>query len=181
MLVSLAVFCCVLIMLTPTKGCASGKASETELRALFIYHFTGFVTWPATAARSADQPLRICVKDNEIAPILERVAKGESVNGKPIVIVHPVDSKRWGECHMYYFATPELTAPTAQDFLRKITKAGILSISDNDTFVYKGGMVSLVRDKGRIHPLINTDEVSRGQIKISPKLLKLSTTLTDSK
>lgn len=166
----------MLVLTLPTRGHAAG-ASEVELRAMFLYHFAGFVTWPETATRSATQPLRICIPDEIVAPLVERLVKGEQIDNKPIIVVHPVDSKRWGDCHIYYISASQTTKPAIQAFLRRATDSGILTVSDNENFTSIGGMISLVRTQGRIHPLINTDEVARGKIKISPKLLKLSTTI----
>jgi hypothetical protein len=42
-------------------------------------------------------------------------------------------------------------------------------------------MITLVRKRGRIHPVINTDATERADLRISAKLLNLATLTRDGK
>lgn len=153
-------------------------ASEMEIRTLFLYQLARFASWPETSIRQSGQPFRFCIMDDEVAPLLSRIVQNETLNGKPLLVVYPVDIKKLAECHILYLAAPEPGKPAIQSLLRRATAAGILTVSDQKRFVDKGGMIALVRKRGRIHPLINLDMVGQGSLKISSNLLRLSTIIS---
>lgn len=155
-------------------------ASEMEIRTLFLYQLARFASWPETPIRHGGQPFRFCVMDDELAPLLSRIVLDDTLNGRPLIVVYPVDIKKLGECHILYTTAPEPTKPAIQSLLRRATAASILTVSDQKKFVEKGGMVALIRKQGRIHPIINLDMVNQGSLKINSKLLRLSTIISSS-
>lgn len=169
---------CIMLMMAPADAYAAGSAKEAELRALFVYHFIRFTTLPATEARKSLHTIKLCIHDEEMASLVDSVVRNEKIDGKPVVVVRQDDMKRLGECSVYYVGgTADFKSPAAHDFLYRATKAGVLTMGDTEAFISMGGMVALVRENSRIHPLINTQKLEDGRIALSPRILKLSTTI----
>ena len=57
----------------------------------------------------------------------------------------------------------------------------MLTVGDTQDLVQAGGMVSLVREDGRLHPMINRETAARAGIQISSKLLRLATLVQESR
>lgn len=153
--------------------------AETEVKAAFIYNFVHFVRWPDLPGRKPGDPFRFCVLDDTLAPLLAKAVQGESIDGHPLTVSRPPEVRVPGDCQILYIG--EAAWPLQPDLLRRATVQRVLTVSDVPTFAEKGGMIALVRKRGRIHPVINIDAVSRAELRISAKLLNLATVVGDDK
>ncbi len=148
--------------------------SEQQVKAVFLYHFLSFVSWPPSAIGPPDDPYRICVSGSEaFRRLVERVVQGERVKGRP-VRVDPADAPAgFPACHIVFFGAEE-----ASEAVWDPTPAGgrpILTVSDAAGFAARGGMVELVRKGDRIHLNINIDAVRAAGLQVSSKLLRIAT------
>ena len=156
--------------------------AENEVKAAFIYNFVHFVRWPENPARKPGDAFRYCILDDNLAQLLGRAVQGEVLDGHPLSVVRQVDPRNLSDCHVLYIGEQSTIGNLSQaEVLRRAAAQHILSVSDQPGFASKGGVIALIRKRGRIHVLINTDAASRSDLRISAKLLNLATLVTDEK
>lgn len=150
------------------------KVTEDQIKAVFLYNFASFVRMPASAFQAPNAPLVYCVAgDPQMTEILRSVVKGEVVKGHRLLVKHIAEPDQVPGCHVLYVGTHE--DPPVSRYLQLAAKRDILTVSDDERFVKRGGMVSLVRKGRRIHPLVNLGVVRQSKITFSAKLLGLAT------
>lgn len=156
--------------------------AETEVKAAFVYNFAHFVRWPDAHVPRGSEPFRYCIFDDTLASLLAKAVAGETLDGRPFVVLRQPESRSLQECHLIYFGEQSVIGPGLQaDLLRRLAASAILTVSDHPGFSSRGGMITLVRKRGRIHPVINTDAIERTELRISAKLLNLATLTRDGK
>ncbi|HSF41265.1 MAG TPA: YfiR family protein, partial [Thermoanaerobaculia bacterium] len=83
----------VLLLLAFPAGAGAQEAASLEygVKAAFLYNFTKFVEWPASAFPDRGS-LRLCVfGDDPFGKSLQTVVEGEQVQGRPITLLR-IDS-----------------------------------------------------------------------------------------
>src|SRR5687767_14190823 len=74
-----------LVLVAPGFGAAG--PSEYQVKAVFLFNFSRFVEWPASAFPSVDAPFVLGVFGTDpFGTDLDEVIKGEVVNGRPLVV-----------------------------------------------------------------------------------------------
>ena len=78
-------------------------ASDNEVKAVFLYHFANFISWPDGTFAALDSPLRYCVLGtSEITPALSKVIEGEQAQGRPLVLSQPSQGASLADCHIVF-------------------------------------------------------------------------------
>ncbi len=178
-LTRLLIFLASWAMATVPVG-AQAAPSEDEVKAVFLFNFANFIRWADSPVHRASATFRFCVLDDDLASLLGRVVTGESADGKPMSVVTKVDAKGLSECRMLYLGEASLARPGNEELIQRAFSARVLTVSDQEEFLAKGGMIALSRKRGRIHPIINLDATNRADFSISSKLLRLSTVQQDN-
>ena len=147
------------------------EAGESTLKAAFLYNFTRYVHWPASAFGGGDAPFQVCV----FAPApfrreVEGMLAGETVGGRPIrILTEPADVRR---CHVAYFG-PE----NADRFARmqaSLRQSPVLTVGDGRRFLELGGLISFVLEENRVRFDVNKGGFDRAGLTISSKLLRVA-------
>lgn len=163
----------LMLVLTPIGARAQG-ASESALKAAFLYNFAKFAQWPADAAGG---PLTICVAgDTAIADALDGTVKGRSVDGREVTVsrVKP-DGMR--ACHVLYVTG--LDQKHTQQMIDELTGAPVLTVSDREQFAQSGGIAGLFVEGGKMRFAINVEAAQRARLRISSRLLTLAKIVKD--
>lgn len=143
---------------------------ESEVRAVYLYNFARYITWPAESFPNARTPIRICVMGGApFGDALDRAVAGETVNGRPIEAVRlgPQDAVRG--CHMLYAASTDDRRVTAA--LASARGRPLLTVGEHDRFLDRGGMIRFRRIDNRVRFDINLRAVEGNGLRISARLL----------
>jgi YfiR/HmsC-like len=152
--------------------------TEHEIKAVYLYNFANFVTWPATAFEGPRSPIRYCVfGDTPVADSLGDTLKGETINGRPLSMLRPSGPSELKGCHVLFIAGSRRNR--LNEALRALEDSPTLSVSDIEGFSHSGGMVTLRVENARIRPVINTSKLERAGLVASSKLLRLVEVITD--
>ena len=157
---------------TFVRAQSQASAVEANIKAVFLFNFAKYVTWPAfTIGERSPSEIRICVTANDaFFNVLKAAVQGEDVDGKPLV---PValdgldDAKR---CQILYVGDSQ--TPDARAWLNVVRGAQVLTVADgalNDETI-----IAFVRDNNRIRFDINRASANRHNLNISSKLLRLA-------
>ena len=143
---------------------------ENEVRAVYLYNFARYITWPAESFPAASTPIRICVMGTDpFGDALDRAVAGETVNGRALeaVRIGPQDALRG--CHILYAASSDDRRVTA--ILASAQGRPLLTVGEHPRFLDRGGMIRFRRIENRVRFDINLKAVERNRLGISARLL----------
>jgi hypothetical protein len=152
-------------------GDASAALSEHRLKAVFLFNFTKFVEWPPSAFAAADAPFVIGVYGRDpFGSDLDEVARGESVNGRPLLVKRVQTVQDAAACQILFI--PESEQANLDGILAALTRSNTLTVSDLDGAAHRGAMIRLVTDHDKVRMRINVDSARAAGLTISSKLLR---------
>jgi hypothetical protein len=170
----LAVF--VLVAITRTDLNATEPRSklghEYDLEAAFLVNFAQFVQWPPDTFAQTDTPIVVGILgDDPFGPILDKIAAGETIQNRKLVIKRSRQVKDLKNCQMLFIGKSERAR------LRKIFvslgKASVLTVGETDGFTQQGGVTHFYVQGNRLRFEVNLEAARRKGLKISAQLLDL--------
>lgn len=154
------------------------QAGEYELKAAFLYNFTQFIQWPESAFSAPDSPFQLCiVGEDPFGRILDETVTSEFVNRHPIVVRRIQEVENTTACHMIFVA--QKTAIPFEAVLQTIGERPVLVVGELPDFAEKGGTIAFHVVNRRIQLAVNLAAARMANLKISSKLLRLSTIVED--
>ncbi len=161
----------VVALLLLQTGDASAALSEHRLKAVFLFNFSRFVEWPPSAFPAADAPFVIGVFGRDpFGSDLDDVARGETVNGRPLLIRRVQTVQDAAACQILF--RPESERANLEEILAAVTRSNTLTVSDLDGAAQRGAMIRLVTDRDKVRMRINVESARAAGLTISSKLLR---------
>jgi hypothetical protein len=147
---------------------------EYQVKAVFLFNFTHFVEWPPAAFASATAPLTICVVgDDPFGRALDDTIAGESIGARRLAVRRPHRTESLDACQLLFVSRSE--AHRLDEVLRMTgTSTSILTVSDIDRFVARGGDVGFFLDRDRVRFEISIEHAKRRGLKVQSQLLSLA-------
>jgi hypothetical protein len=143
---------------------------EREVRAVYLYNFARYITWPASAFPDARTPVRICVQGTDpFGDALDRAVSGETVNGRPLEAVRVAFGDPLRGCHILYASSVDDRRMAAT--LASTQGRPVLTVGEDDRFLGRGGMIRFRRVDNRVRFDINLKAVEANGLRISARLL----------
>ena len=163
----------LMLVLTPIAARAQG-ASESALKAAFLYNFAKFAVWPAHAAGG---PLTICVLgDGAIADALDGTVRGRTIDGREVVVSR-VKPEGLRACSVLFVTG--FDQKRTQQIIDELKGAPVLTVSDREQFAQSGGIAGLFVEGGKMRFAINVEAALRAHLRISSQLLTLAKIVKD--
>jgi len=170
---------CLLLGGWMVLAAAPKSAGEYELKAVFVYNFTKFVTWPAEAEDATNSPFVIgIVGEDPFGTTLDTAVRGESVRHHPIVVQRFHSDQDIAPCNILFIARSEKDRLKA--VLQKVRSQPVLTVADTAGAAEQGVMINLsvVQNSAKmeinVKMEINESAVKSGGLKVSAKLLNLA-------
>lgn len=149
------------------------RASEYQLKAVFLFNFVQFVDWPATAAEASPRPLLIGILgDDPFGAFLDETVRGERLGARPIQVRRYRQVTDIEECDILFVSRSE--RERIPGILSVLQRRPVLTVSDADGFADRGGMIQFITDKNRIRLRINLEAAQAANLTISSKLLRVA-------
>ena len=162
-----------LMMTGGSSAFAQAPASESQVKAAFVYNFLKFVEWPAGAFASAQDSLVVGIVGT--SPTAEAAAvflAGKGVHTRPIAVRRlPPDAPIIG---VHAIFVGELRDSTDPQMLLEAASTNVLSIGEARGFATRGGVIGLLVEDQRVRFEINPEAADSAQLRISSKLLALA-------
>ena len=178
---ALVALCC---LVAPTLGLGpAGRSAspphagedrtlEYRVKAAFLYNFVRFVEWPDGQGGS-DGPFVIGILGQDpFGPALDGAVRGKSVAGRPLVVRRLGSASEARGCHLLF-----MSAKLRRDLPRvldELDAEGVLTVSELDTFLERGGMINFVIEGDRVAIDINLDAAREAGLDISSQLLRVA-------
>ena len=164
---------CTIPFIAHTASSRSASAREYDIKASMLSRFASFVEWPERSMRSADNTFAICVLGRDpFGSRLEREFEGRKVRGRSVSIQRGSRLRSLGTCHVLFVSLSEKKSLSV--ILRELAGKTVLTISDIDDFVARGGMIQFKKSGSRVQFDISKTAAQKARLKINPQLLKLA-------
>ena len=146
---------------------------EHEIKALYIYNFTKYITWPPvkTGPPLSDFTIGVLAPP-EITEDLTRLTRDKRRDGAAFVI-RPISApKDAAGCQIVVLMTPDRQIIT--NLLAATKSAAVLTVGEGEDFVMMGGMISFVRRKANVKLQIELESARRAGLELSSRLLQVA-------
>jgi hypothetical protein len=145
--------------------------TEYEVKAVFLFNFSQFVDWPATAFADGRSPLSICVLGSDpFGATLDEIVRGETVNGRTLAVRRYQSLDRVRGCHILFIDRSQDAQLEA--ILAALRGRSVLTVGDFEGFTRRGGMIRFVTVGNKIRLRINLAAAQAANLTISSKLLR---------
>jgi hypothetical protein len=159
----------LLLLSVATTGWAA--TPDSDIKAVFLFHFTQFVEWPQSAFPSRGSPFVIGILGPDpLEPALGAIIHGETVGDHPIIVRQLRGEDEESNCQMLYVTEQgeSLLDP------RRIQGAPILTVGESDAFFEKGGVIQFYIDRRHVRLRVNLTQARSHFLVISAKLLRVA-------
>jgi hypothetical protein len=165
-----------LIVLTASLARAAGPAvDEYRVKAAFLLNFARFIEWPATAFKSADEPISVCVLGkNPFGSALEDAVRGKAVGGRSFVVRQVSSAQEANPCHILFVEVSKQSQ--LRQLFEDLKGFSILTVGDTEDFTANGGVITFKLKDARVRFEIAVGAAERANLRISSKLLSLAET-----
>jgi hypothetical protein len=150
---------------------AAAPASEYQVKAVLLFNFSQFVSWPPTAFTSVDEPLVIAVLGHDpFGADLDAVVSGERVGNRPLVVRRFRDVSEVKQCQILFIHHSEVAKLSA--IAAALRGRSILTVSDADDAANRGVVIQFVTEGNHVRLRINVAVARADGLTISSKLLR---------
>jgi hypothetical protein len=166
----LSVLITLFLPVAPVAG-AESDASEYQVKAAFLYNFARFVDWPAGSLSDSIFVLGV-VGDDPFGSSLDRVVDDKTIRGRNIVVRRYKRASDIQTCHLLFISESE--RDNVGKILDRVEKRPILTVSEIDGFIARGGMINFTIESKRVRFDINSGAAERVDLRVSARLLQLA-------
>jgi hypothetical protein len=146
-------------------------AAEYQLKAVFLFNFTKYVEWPASAFPDAQSPFVIGVLgDDPFGAALDDAVRGEKVNGRALIVHRYNSNDDVKDCQILFISQSE--SSRLEQIITGLKGRSLLTVGDMDKFTDRGGMIGLVTENNKIRLKINLEAAKAANLTISSSLLR---------
>ena len=153
---------------------------EYEIKAAILHKLSKFVEWPITTFTNIDAPFILCLIGEDNFGDALTALNNHTVQGRVIKILKlPREVSSYEKCQLLFISHSE---EKRLDYILDInTNKHTLTVSDQNHFAQRGGMINLRTVGRRIRFEINITAVTKAGLKIHPQLLNLATIVKENR
>jgi len=156
--------------MVPTTLAQQKPDMEARLKAVFIYNFLSYTTWPDD---NPDEPYRIVVLgETPVTGNLAEIASNRKVGEREVLVEQASDWNDLRNCHVLYIAPDEMDSIAG--ILQSFGKEPILTISDRVSPGSINTALSFYLEDGKLRFQVDLDRIRDSRLHLSSQLLKLA-------
>lgn len=154
------------------------RASEYQVKAVFLFNFAQFVEWPPAAFPDSQTPIVLGILgDDPFGEFLDETVRGETVNGRAFAVQRYHAIEDISTCHILFISQSE--RPRMEQTLARLKDRSTLTVGDGDGFTQRGGMIRFITEENRVRLRINVGATRAANLTISSKLLRAADVVGD--
>lgn len=166
----------LLLVLNSMLSQAQSPTAVNQVKAVFLFNFTQFVTWPSFSFNGSNAPFVIGVLGNDpFGRYLDKVVEGEQVDGHPIIVKRYDEAGEVKDCHILFINNSNPAA-----VLKEVSNQATLTVGDAENFARRGGMIRFYVENNKIRLQINARAAKEASLSISSKLLRLANVIDNA-
>jgi hypothetical protein len=161
-----------LLLLAPLLlGLVQAAVPEATVKALFLFHFTHFVSWPPGTYPAPQAPLVIGIWgsapfDGTLADVIRR----EKAGSHPLELRQVSSAAEAKSCQILYVPRGS-EADFRESNLRGVP---ILTVGETTSFLRDGGIIAFRTEAGHVRLRVNLTAAKDSTVEISSTLLRLA-------
>ncbi len=138
-----------------------------------------FVEWPSPARGAGGQLTFIILGDDELAVAIAAELSRKTIHGREVFVrcVRRAADVRDGQ--VLYIASSE--AQRIPEIVLAVRDSAVLTVADVPEFAARGGMIGFVQQDDRVRIEVNLESAQRARLKLSSRLLALSTIVAQTR
>lgn len=163
------------------RGAESDNSPVTnlQLQIAYIYQFTNFIRWPDSAFEGSRAPLRVCLAVSPATTPYYQPLAQRSSGARRIELITSAHSAQQERCHILVVEKNHLSSLDAT--LTRWARDPVLTISDDEQFAERGGMIGFVTVGTRVRINVNLPAIKAARLEISAKLLEVANRVYNEK
>lgn len=151
----------------------SGKPTDFQVKAAYLYNFGRFVEWPARVNATPGDGFTVCVLGHDpFGPTLDSTLAGEMIGGKHAVRKRISAPQESAGCQILFVGLTE--KDNLDKIMESVDRKAVLTVSDMPQFVEHGGMIQFVLEENRVRFEVNLTATQRAGLTLSSELLKVA-------
>ncbi len=157
----------------PAHAGPAGVTDELTLKAVLLYKFAQFATWPERASEGAEDAFTIgVVGDDPFGDVLDNAVRGRRINGRPVTVQRYASARSLGNCQLLYVAPSERKRIPA--IISALGNSPTLTVSDVSAFLHEGGAICMSVLDGRLAFEVCAPAAEANGVRVSSKLLQIA-------
>jgi hypothetical protein len=153
-------------------GAAQTPATEQEVKAAFLYHFTRFVDWPGQAPQGRGEFVVAVLGADQFYAVADRVLSGKSAQDLPVSVRRVTGPGEAVRARILFVGAGE--ASRLPEILGAVEGSGVLTVGDFAGFAEEGGIIGFRTVDNRVRFDVNVEQARRSGLKIGSEVLKLA-------
>ena len=152
---------------------AQREATESGVKAAFLYKFANYIEWPSNAFGTPAAPLVIGVLGAEdVAAELERIVPGRSVNGHQVIVRRLRNGDNAAGVHIVFFGREQGGGAAA---VRAAREQGALTVTEAERGLENlGSAINFVTGGERVAFEVSLDSAEKSGHRISSRMLAVA-------
>lgn len=151
-------------------------ALESQVKAAFLYKFSGYVEWPHTAFASPNASLVFgVIGDDVMADELQRLVSARGAGARPVTVVKLKPFAPLPDLHVLFIGRSE--ADRVGSLIRAVRSRPILVVTDSDGALTHDSMINFKVVDGHVRFEIGLGAAQRRGLTLSSRLLAVAQTV----
>lgn len=152
---------------------ASDASKEYLVKAAFIYNFVKFIEWPGEMAITKRKNIDICVLgDNPFVQAGPEIFGRASTAALTLTMVEKKNGAAVEGCHVLFISRSE--EGRLGEIMGMLKAKPVLTVSDIDDFVNRGGIIGFVPHDSKIKLVVNTTAAAGAGLRVDAQLLEIA-------
>ena len=156
---------------------------QEQLKAVYLYNFLQFVTWPKDLAPTGQSSPKVIglLGNTTINKHLEELGANLAKRNQTTLQIKAygdyVDGMDLSACHILFISASERR--NFEKIMASLKHAPVLTVGDTNAFLSAGGMILLHEEQNRLRYQINQTATTAAGLHLSSQLLKTAIIVTD--
>jgi len=155
----------------PSNAQAAASYPEEAVKAVFLYRFAGYVTWPASTANAPQFTIAVLGGEN-VAEQLREFLPEHPIQGRPARVASIQGLSQLGDAQILYIASG--FAGNLRVLIEALKDRPILIVTDRPGALEEGSTVNFLIEQQHVRFEISTAAAKRSGLLISSGLLAVA-------
>jgi hypothetical protein len=164
----------LLLALVPVGEAQAQRAEATEssVKAAFLYKFAGYIEWPPGLFAAPDGPFVIAVTgSDEVAAEMARIATGRSIGGHPVVVKRLREGEPLKGIHLLFLGRD---APRQPALLKLAQQQSVFTVTEAERGLEQGSAINFVVAEDRVGFEVSLEAAEKTGHHISARMLAVA-------
>ena len=149
---------------------AGASTQEYSVKAVFLFHFIDFASWPVE--KNKQEIRNICIYGNDPFDSRLQLLAESGLQQIPVRILPEINLVSSSECHILFVGSS--MRKQLDQIISYLANSPILTVSDIDDFALNRGMIGFTIEAGKVKLEVNIDSVKASGIKLSSNLIEIA-------